>query len=114
MKVRQGLTSPVSKKDGQHSPGSEMDGLVNRSNSVVERQRALQADSRMVYQKLPRARLYMTAFMSLFAVGLAGVSYGTVKMAKASVHCRGRKTSIEGTSAALLPSTVLDPYVAGD
>ncbi|KAN0060640.1 hypothetical protein ACQY0O_007298 [Thecaphora frezii] len=58
-----------------------MDSLVYRKNHVPERQRALQADPRPVYQRLPRARLYMGVFMTLFGIGMYGTFAGYYNMA---------------------------------
>ncbi|KAK9900209.1 hypothetical protein P389DRAFT_192495 [Cystobasidium minutum MCA 4210] len=57
-----------------------MDALVNRPNHVLENQRKLQADPRFIHQKMPRAGLYMRAYMTLFALGLGGALYGTQEM----------------------------------
>jgi hypothetical protein len=38
-----------------------LDALVNRPNTIAQRQRLYQADARPVYQRLPRSRLYMGA-----------------------------------------------------
>lgn len=54
--------------------------VVNR-NTVPERQRALQADPRPVFQRLPRSRLYMGLFMTLFGVGMYGTTVGFYNMA---------------------------------
>ncbi|PWN90244.1 hypothetical protein FA10DRAFT_285957 [Acaromyces ingoldii] len=59
-----------------------MDSLVNRANTVPQRQRIYQADTRPVYQRLPRSRLYMGLFMSLFTVGMVGTVGGFYNMAK--------------------------------
>ncbi|SNX82538.1 related to COX7 - cytochrome-c oxidase, subunit VII [Melanopsichium pennsylvanicum] len=58
-----------------------MDALVYRKNTILERQRALQADSRPVFQRLPRSRLYMGIFMTLFGVGMYGTAVGFYNMA---------------------------------
>ncbi|ETS61003.1 hypothetical protein PaG_04937 [Moesziomyces aphidis] len=58
-----------------------MDALVYRKNTVPERQRALQADPRPVFQRLPRSRLYMGLFMTLFGVGMYGTTVGFYNMA---------------------------------
>ncbi len=48
---------------------------------MPERQRALQADPRPVFQRLPRSRLYMGLFMTLFGVGMYGTTVGFYNMA---------------------------------
>ncbi|EPQ30258.1 uncharacterized protein PFL1_02374 [Pseudozyma flocculosa PF-1] len=58
-----------------------MDALVYRKNTVPERQRALQADTRPVYQRLPRSRLYMGVYMALFGIGMYGSFAGFYNMA---------------------------------
>ncbi|BGP04412.1 RHTO0S14e00518g1_1 [Rhodotorula toruloides] len=58
-----------------------LDSLVNLPNRIHERQRAFQSDHRFVYQKVPRARLYMTGFMTVFTVGMLGITHGIYKMA---------------------------------
>lgn len=45
-------------------------------NTIVQRQRIFQADTRPVYQRGPRSRLYMTAYMALFTLGMAGTAHG--------------------------------------
>ncbi|PWN50084.1 hypothetical protein IE53DRAFT_380043 [Violaceomyces palustris] len=50
-------------------------------NTVPQRQRALQADTRPVYQRMPRSRLYMGLFMTLFGVGIYGTTVGFYNMA---------------------------------
>ncbi|KDE04981.1 hypothetical protein MVLG_04629 [Microbotryum lychnidis-dioicae p1A1 Lamole] len=57
-----------------------VDSLVNRPNTIHARQAALQADPRPVYQKMPRARLYMGAFLTLFTIGTVGIARGTFNM----------------------------------
>lgn len=37
----------------------KMDALVNRPNTILARQKAIQADPRPVFLKTPRARLYL-------------------------------------------------------
>lgn len=51
---------------------------------MPQRQRALQADSRPVFQRLPRSRLYMGLFMTLFGVGMYGSAVGFYNMAVVS------------------------------
>ncbi|EST06251.1 hypothetical protein PSEUBRA_004137 [Kalmanozyma brasiliensis GHG001] len=58
-----------------------MDALVYRKNTVPQRQRALQADPRPVFQRLPRSKLYMGLFMTLFGVGMYGTTVGFYNMA---------------------------------
>ncbi|CEH14875.1 hypothetical protein CBOM_02690 [Ceraceosorus bombacis] len=53
-----------------------MDPLVNRPNTVPQRQRLYQADPRPVYQRLPRSRLYMGVFLTLFSAGIWGTVGG--------------------------------------
>ncbi|KWU46920.1 hypothetical protein RHOSPDRAFT_31743 [Rhodotorula sp. JG-1b] len=58
-----------------------LDALVYRPNTIKQRQAQFQADQRFVFQKVPRARLYMIGFMSLFTVGTAGILNGVYRMA---------------------------------
>ncbi|BGP44513.1 hypothetical protein JCM10450v2_000327 [Rhodotorula kratochvilovae] len=58
-----------------------LDALVNRPNTIHARQAAFQADTRHVFQKVPRAGLYMAGFLTLFSVGTLGVLQGAYKMA---------------------------------
>ena len=51
---------------------------------MPERQRALQADPRPVFQRLPRSKLYMGLFMTLFGVGMYGTTVGFYNMAVVS------------------------------
>lgn len=51
---------------------------------MPERQRALQADPRPVFQRLPRSRLYMGVFMTLFGIGMYGTTVGFYNMAVVS------------------------------
>ncbi|KAL8279218.1 hypothetical protein RQP46_008474 [Phenoliferia psychrophenolica] len=60
-----------------------MDALVSRPNTVLPRQRALQADPRAVYLKTPRAKLYMGLYLTLWTVGLTGSLFGSYKMVRA-------------------------------
>ncbi|CAO1614058.1 unnamed protein product [Parajaminaea phylloscopi] len=67
-----------------------LDSLVNRPNTILQRQRIYQSDPRPVYQRLPRSRMYMTIYMGLFTVGMVGTFGGLVNAA------RGKK--IEGAA----------------
>ncbi|POY71215.1 hypothetical protein BMF94_5527 [Rhodotorula taiwanensis] len=58
-----------------------LDALVYRPNTIKQRQAQFQADPRHVFQKVPRARLYMIGFMSLFTVGTVGIAHGAYRMA---------------------------------
>ncbi|KPV78125.1 uncharacterized protein RHOBADRAFT_65861 [Rhodotorula graminis WP1] len=58
-----------------------LDALVNKPNTIHARQQAFQKDTRHVFQKTPRARLYMVGFMSLFAIGTLGITQGAYKLA---------------------------------
>ncbi|PWN99198.1 hypothetical protein FA09DRAFT_306773 [Tilletiopsis washingtonensis] len=61
-----------------------LDALVNRPNTIAQRQRLYQADARPVYQRLPRSRLYMGLFMGLFTVGMYGTLGGLYNAAHVS------------------------------
>ncbi|ORY90254.1 hypothetical protein BCR35DRAFT_328886 [Leucosporidium creatinivorum] len=65
-----------------------MDSLVNRPNTIHAQQTKFQADPRAVYQKVPRARLYMGLFMGLFTVGTIGTLHGVTLM------MRGKKSGL--------------------
>ncbi|CAO1636607.1 unnamed protein product [Sympodiomycopsis kandeliae] len=53
-----------------------LDSLVNRPNTIVQRQKLYQADTRPVYQRLPRSGMYMKVYMALFVVGGLGTASG--------------------------------------
>merc|ERR1712080_652992 len=74
--------------------GKMLDALVYRPNTIKQRQAQFQADQRFVFQKTPRARLYMIGFMSLFTVGTAGISTASTAWPSA------RRTKSEGCSDA--------------
>ncbi|GAA5852530.1 hypothetical protein JCM5353_004111 [Sporobolomyces roseus] len=63
-----------------------LDALVNRPNTILEQQKRFQADQRAVFQKMPRSRLYMGAFLTVFGVGVLGITQGVYKMALVSIH----------------------------
>ncbi|KAM0793715.1 hypothetical protein ACM66B_001140 [Microbotryomycetes sp. NB124-2] len=65
-----------------------MDALVNRPNTIHAQQAKLQADARPVFQRLPRSRLYLGVFLSLFTVGTVGTLHGVSLMA------RGKKSGL--------------------
>ncbi|KDN44886.1 hypothetical protein K437DRAFT_212674, partial [Tilletiaria anomala UBC 951] len=50
-------------------------------NTVPARQRAYQADPRPVFQRLPRSKLYMGIYMTIFTVGMYGTFGGFWNMA---------------------------------
>ncbi|GAA5898212.1 hypothetical protein JCM8208_000185 [Rhodotorula glutinis] len=62
-----------------------LDALVNKPNTIHARQQVFQRDTRHVFQKTPRARLYMgksrLGFMTLFTVGTLGITQGAYKLA---------------------------------
>ncbi|KAL9940856.1 hypothetical protein V8E36_000344 [Tilletia maclaganii] len=59
-----------------------MDALVYRKNTIIQRQRQLQADTRPVFQRGPRSGLYMTLYLGLFSLGMYGTIGGFWNMAK--------------------------------
>ncbi|PWN18757.1 hypothetical protein BCV69DRAFT_284741 [Microstroma glucosiphilum] len=61
-----------------------LDALVNRSNTIVQRQRIYQADTRPVYQRLPRSGMYMKVYMAFFTVGMIGITGGLINASKVS------------------------------
>ena len=63
-----------------------LDGLVNRPNTILQRQRMYQADTRPVYQRGPRSGMYMKAYMTLFTFGMVATAAGLVNAARVSWH----------------------------
>lgn len=56
--------------------------LYEKPNRVVERQKVYQLDTRPVYLRLPRSRLYVGVFGALFTVGMVSTTYGIVHLVK--------------------------------
>ncbi|EGG04221.1 uncharacterized protein MELLADRAFT_89542 [Melampsora larici-populina 98AG31] len=56
--------------------------LTNLPNRIPEKQRAFQADTRLVHQKLPRARLYMGVYYTIFTSSMLFSTYGLYKLIK--------------------------------
>ncbi|PFH50132.1 hypothetical protein AMATHDRAFT_61587 [Amanita thiersii Skay4041] len=56
--------------------------LYNRPNYVVEKQRAIQSDTRPVMLRLPRSKLYVGSFGALFTVGMFATVYGITSLVK--------------------------------
>ncbi|KAG0146850.1 hypothetical protein CROQUDRAFT_656832 [Cronartium quercuum f. sp. fusiforme G11] len=54
--------------------------LVNLPNRIPEKQRAFQSDHRLVHQKLPRARLYMGIYYTIFTSSLLFSTYGMYQL----------------------------------
>lgn len=46
----------------------------------------MQADTRNVYQRMPRSRMYMGVFVTLFSVGMYGTVVGIYNMALVSIR----------------------------
>lgn len=65
-----------------------MSTFAIQSNTVLQRQRIYQSDSRPVYQRLPRSRMYMTIYMAFFTVGMFGTFGGLVNAARVSISAR--------------------------
>ncbi|KAH8118431.1 hypothetical protein DFH11DRAFT_1874602 [Phellopilus nigrolimitatus] len=59
-----------------------MDYLVKIKNNVQEKQRYYQNDTRPLYWRPPRSRLYLNTWFTGLAVGLVGVGYGAVQLVK--------------------------------
>ncbi|KAG2369792.1 hypothetical protein BDR07DRAFT_1604605 [Suillus spraguei] len=57
-----------------------IDAVVQRPNHVRERQRAYQASHSPIYYRLPRSRLYLGAYFTLFGVGMCGTVYGIYEL----------------------------------
>ncbi|KAE9407288.1 hypothetical protein BT96DRAFT_914861 [Gymnopus androsaceus JB14] len=53
-----------------------LDGIYNRPNNMIERQKAYQADPRPVHLKAPRRVLYLRLFGVGFTAGALGTVYG--------------------------------------
>ncbi|KAI0787122.1 hypothetical protein BC629DRAFT_1593650 [Irpex lacteus] len=63
-----------------------LSSLYNKPNRVYEFQKLVQASHDPVYLRLPRSRLYVGTYYTLFGVGMAGVVYGAYGL------IRGKKT----------------------
>ncbi|PWN29187.1 hypothetical protein BDZ90DRAFT_278566 [Jaminaea rosea] len=59
-----------------------IDSLVKKENTILQRQRIYQADTRPVYQRLPRSRMYMTVYMAFFTLGMIGTTGGLINAAR--------------------------------
>ncbi|WFD36773.1 hypothetical protein MCUN1_003660 [Malassezia cuniculi] len=57
-----------------------MDPLVYAKNNIEKHQRIYQADIRPVYQRLPGSKLYFGAFLTVFTVGMIGITGGAYNM----------------------------------
>ncbi|CAH7667621.1 hypothetical protein BY996DRAFT_4573578 [Phakopsora pachyrhizi] len=58
--------------------------LTNLPNRIPEKQRQFQADTRLVHQKLPRARLYGAIYYTIFGTSLLVSGTGLYKLIKVS------------------------------
>ncbi|THH12378.1 hypothetical protein EW145_g37 [Phellinidium pouzarii] len=59
-----------------------MDYLVKRPNHVLKMQKYYQNDTRPLYWRPPRSRLYLNLWFTGLAVGLSGVTYGGYQLIK--------------------------------
>ncbi|KAJ4479013.1 hypothetical protein J3R30DRAFT_3702020 [Lentinula aciculospora] len=57
-----------------------LDGIYNRPNRMIERQKALQADPRPVHLKGPRRVLAIRIFSVGFTAGALGAVYGIYQL----------------------------------
>ncbi|KAI0092140.1 hypothetical protein BDY19DRAFT_990877 [Irpex rosettiformis] len=63
-----------------------LSSLYNKPNHVYELQKLVQASHEPTYLRLPRSRLYVGTYYTLFCVGMTGVVYGAYNLIK------GKKT----------------------
>ncbi|PLW54902.1 hypothetical protein PCANC_05934, partial [Puccinia coronata f. sp. avenae] len=54
--------------------------LTNLPNRIPEKQRMFQGDHRLVHQKLPRARLYMGIYYTIFGASMLWSANGLYKL----------------------------------
>ena len=57
-----------------------MTRILTFRNNVEKHQRIYQADLRPVYQRLPGSKLYFGAFLTVFTVGMIGITGGAYNM----------------------------------
>ncbi|EGO02216.1 hypothetical protein SERLA73DRAFT_178046 [Serpula lacrymans var. lacrymans S7.3] len=58
-----------------------IDAVVNKPNRILERQQVIQHSHKPVYYRLPRSRLYLGTYYSLFTLGMFGTTYGIYSLA---------------------------------
>ncbi|TEB37099.1 hypothetical protein FA13DRAFT_1726233 [Coprinellus micaceus] len=56
--------------------------LYNLPNHVVEKQKRYQNDTRAIYLRTPRSRLYFGSYIALFTVGMSATTIGAWQMIK--------------------------------
>ncbi|CAO1623244.1 unnamed protein product [Jaminaea pallidilutea] len=75
--------SPRNSINQTHRRDSTMiDALTNRPNTIPQRQRMYQSDTRPVYMRGPRSRMYMAIYMGFFTVGVVASFGGLVNAAR--------------------------------
>ncbi|KAH7931161.1 hypothetical protein BV22DRAFT_1052913 [Leucogyrophana mollusca] len=58
-----------------------LDAVVNRPNRVLERQKAIQSSHLPIYYRLPRSRLYLGTYFTMWTLGMVGTTYGIYSLA---------------------------------
>ncbi|KAF8343684.1 hypothetical protein F5887DRAFT_971656 [Amanita rubescens] len=56
--------------------------LYNKPNNITEKQRIYQSDTRNVMWRLPRSKLYVGTFGTIFVVGMFSTVYGVASLIK--------------------------------
>ncbi|EFP83243.1 uncharacterized protein PGTG_09196 [Puccinia graminis f. sp. tritici CRL 75-36-700-3] len=82
------LTSTKPIKDDHHPVQSNptqsthkmINYLTNLPNRIPEKQRMFQGDHRLVHQKLPRARVYMGIYYTIFGASMLWSANGLYKL----------------------------------
>jgi len=59
-----------------------LSALVNKPNRVLEKQKYIQASTKLLHYRMPRSRLYLGIYYTGFTVGLAGIGYSIVSLIK--------------------------------
>jgi len=59
-----------------------LSAVVNKPNRILEKQKMVQSDHRPIWYRLPRSRVYLGVYFTLFTVGIAGSGYGLYSLVK--------------------------------